>query len=333
MAAGILLLTAVLGAVRFATGTPDSVFYLEMLQHFRGEVPRESLEAPFAYRPGAPWLAAWLPLPPAHALAALNLLSTAAAFLLAATIFSRILADAWQTRVALLLLIVSFGTVNYSSRALVEGPAFLVAAAGMWLLLNRRYLPFLVLVTVGVLVRESLLFLLLTALIWEVLLGRWRRAWWPCVMGVPPLLVLLAARGYIEQAPDYVWLPGLTRVWSNFQEPIAWATVSLTIAPLLAAYAYAKLASERPPPRLVDADRALLHAWIAATGAYLCFSITAAYMSGRFAWPMYLALCPLIANGLVYTPLGRRIAGPLAALCFGRGAAAPRIHANGARGD
>jgi len=319
MAAGILLLTAVLGAVRFGTDTPDTIYYVEMLLHFRGELPREALTAPWAYRPVAPWLASWLPLPPAQALGALNLASTMAAFLVAAVVFSRILADARQTRVAMLLLVVSFATVNYGSRALVEGPAFLAAALGMWLLLHRRYLPFLVVVTVGVLVRESLMFLLLAALIWELLLGRWRQAWWPCVMGVPPLIALLAARAYVEQAPDYLWLPGLTRVMSNLQESVAWATLGLTLVPLLLAWGYARWAARTASTPLPEPERRLLHAWIAATAAYLLFSITAAYMSGRFAWPMYLALCPLIARALVHTALGQGVAGPIAMRCFGTG--------------
>ncbi|MGH7369832.1 MAG: hypothetical protein ACREIN_02985 [Candidatus Methylomirabilaceae bacterium] len=57
----VILLTVVLALPRFGRHSPDSLRYLALAKYFRGEVAREELRGPFAYRPLVPFLAAQLP--------------------------------------------------------------------------------------------------------------------------------------------------------------------------------------------------------------------------------------------------------------------------------
>ncbi|MBD3160431.1 MAG: hypothetical protein GF309_16745 [Candidatus Lokiarchaeota archaeon] len=69
----LAVITALACLVRFSFQYPDSHYYMEMIGFFRGEVSASELNAPFAYRPLLPFVAAILPFVPQITISFLNL--------------------------------------------------------------------------------------------------------------------------------------------------------------------------------------------------------------------------------------------------------------------
>jgi hypothetical protein len=305
----ILVAVAVLGAIRFAHHTPDTLYYTEMVEHFRGTLPLAELDAPWAYRPAVPWIAHWLPLEADTALATVNLAAFFLACVLAARFFRRILSPA-AADFAPLLMVVSFPTVNYSSAALTEGAGFLVMVLAIDFIRRRNYLVLTVCLALGVLVRETVLIAVLAAFLFELTGAQRLRAILPALCALPAFAVIFMARAYPPE-PGYVWTPALWRVADNLQQPVAYATVLLTLAPLLLLWGYGVWKGKAVHADSINPeDRRLLRAWLIACIALFTYSLAAAFMSGRFVWPAYLALCPLVAERLAHVPLlGRMLQG------------------------
>jgi hypothetical protein len=105
------------------------------------------------------------------------------------------------------------------------------------------------------------------------------------------LLAALAGRWYFSDLPAYFWVPSWSRFMENMTRPVSWATVSLTLAPLLLLLA----ASGRTSPPLPRRLRAFSVSILIPGTLLVVYSITSAYMSGRFCWPLYLGIVPVLA--------------------------------------
>lgn len=289
-----LVLAAVLALPRFAHTTPDSAHYVALAQYFGGEVSREALQPPFAFRWALPWLASRMPvLPPDTALALCSLGS----LLLAMVCIQRYLAAlgfgrAEQQR-GLLVMACSFPTFNYGSAVLTDSAGLLVLAAAALALATRRYLLLGVVVAGGVWVRETALIAL--PAVWIHLALRREFRCWPAATGITiaTLAAAAGARWWFSDLHPYVWYPSWERLGANLARPVSWATVLLTLVPILIlAWPGIRRRGELPP-----ATRHVLTALAVPMIALFGWSAVAAFMSGRFAWPLYLVLVPLAAAG------------------------------------
>ena len=290
--AAIVALAILVTLPRFGHTTPDSEYYVALARYFQGEAARADLHTPFAFRWALPWLASWIPgVAPATAIALCSMLATAAAALCFARLLAGLVQDPAQWRVGMAVLVVSFPTFNYGAAVLTDSAGFLVLAGGAVSLLERRYLALALLAGGGVWVRESTL-LLLPVLWCFVLLERDRRGILAAA-GIT-LLTLAAAAGarwWFSDLPAYFWSPSWSRFAANMNRPVSWATLSLTLLPA-GALALAGLRNWKIIPRRT---RHFILAAALPGLALLGYSTAAAFMSGRFGWPLYLALAPLAA--------------------------------------
>lgn len=293
-AAGLAALTVLLALPRFAHTTPDSAHYVALVAYFQGDVARQALQTPFALRWALPWLAAWIPgVTPGTALAFCSVIATVLAYGCFARILDLLLTEAGQWRRGMAVLVISFPTVNYGSAVLTDSAGFLVLAAAAWALVARRYLWVGVLAATGVWVRESTLLVL--PMLWLfVLLERDRRGLAAAAGATLAAgAAALAARWWFADLPAYFWTPDWDRFTANLARPVSWATVLLTLVPV-ALFALPGLWRWRElPPRT---RHFVIAAGLPAL-ALAAYSLVAAYMSGRFCWPLYLALIPLAAAG------------------------------------
>lgn len=288
----IIVATTLLALPRFAHTTPDSVYYTDLVDYFRGTLAREALHTPFAFRWVVPRIAAALPgVPPPIAIALCSVLATMASYLIAAGLLTKLLRSQTQLIAAVFLLVVSFPTVNYGSAVLTDAPGFLILVAACYAMQRHRPVLLCLILVAGTGVRESTLLML--PVIWIFLYLQPRPRWVITAAGISTitLLAALASRWYFADLPAYFWIPTWPRFVDNMTRPISWATVALTLVPLLLML----VATRRSRTPLPCDLRAFVIAMALPCLLLVVFSSTAAFMSGRFCWPLYLALVPLVA--------------------------------------
>ncbi len=291
LAGSIVVGTLLLALPRFAHTTPDSIYYTDLARYFQGELDRVALHTPFAFRLLVPWIAAWLPLPsPAVAIATCSVAATCGAYLLAVRLWANFLETQRQLHVAAWLLVCSFPTVNYGSAVLTDAAGFLVVTAACLALYHHAYLVLGLLLVVGAVVRESTLLMLPVMVLY---FAQTRRPGWLPALGIISVSTLLAAgatRGYFADLPPYFWKPTWGRMMDNLSRPVSWATVSLTVGPLLVLCIFPTRNGPVPAPL-----RAFVMSLALPCLLLFAYGVTSAFMSGRFLWPLYLALVPLVA--------------------------------------
>tara|TARA_R110001592_G_scaffold207801_3_gene458768 strand:- start:463 stop:816 length:354 start_codon:yes stop_codon:yes gene_type:complete len=104
------------------------------------------------------------------------------------------------------------------------------------------------------------------------------------------LLAALASRWYFADLPAYFWTPSWPRFLANLTRPVSWATVLLTLLPLLLLLCLPGK-NNVPLPR---PTRAYIIAMTLPCLALMAYAMSAAFMGGRFCWPLYLPLIPLV---------------------------------------
>jgi uncharacterized membrane protein len=252
----------------------------------------------------------------------LNLLCTLGAYLAFVPYLRRFTHSREEVNVGMLLLVVSFPTLNYASGVLTDPACFLITVVAAYLLLAERYSLFVVVVTLGVLVRESLLCMAVVGVL-HLFLRRApeneRRRWaLSAAMLMPAGLVLLAVRASFRDLPTYLWVPSRAMLFSNLVRPVSWGTFLLALAaPVVVAasgdwHRLLSLGRDHPPP-----EHSLLLSLTLMSGAYVLYSILTAFMSGRFVWPAYPVLIPWAVAIGSRGPLFRRILAPAANALFG----------------
>jgi hypothetical protein len=302
-----LSLLILLGLVRFGHLTPDSPYYLELVEYFEGGIPVNELNPPYAYRILTPWLASLIPLNPNVAFASVNLAATFVAYILFALILRQLATSQNEFNVGLTLMVISFPTVNYSSGVLTDPVGFLFLTAGALTLYFEKFILLALVASVGVLARDSVVSLSLAAWIYLFLMRdeyKSRSIWTYSFVGLVPVAFIFAIRAWLSDIPQYVWTPSFSRVSANLTRPVSWITVLLPAAPIAIVLFYGVWR------RGCDRWHGLSHrqrAWtISLTSVsllVLLYSVLSAFMSGRFVWPLYVTIIPIsviIASG---TPL------------------------------
>lgn len=317
----VFVLTILLSLPRFAHHTPDSKHYINLAKYFRGDFDRHSLRTPFAYRVLVPFLAARCPSDDLDFnFAAINAGCTVAAYLIFVAYLKELVTSSTELNVGLLLLVVSFPSVNYSSGILTDPAAFLVCVAAAYLLSRQRYALFAAAVSLGVLARESVLSMVLVAVLYILMNSRRQRVALltklPLVI-VPPAVVFIAVRLCFSDLRHFLWLPSLQIMLSNLKRPISWLTVILTLCPTLVLF----LIGVWPKSfgfveRLSFRQKTLLLALTIGGVLVIIYGFMAAFMSGRFLWPLYTVLVPVAVLASNKTIIFTKLLGPLSDRIF-----------------
>jgi len=104
-----ILLTGCLGIPSFAHYTPDSPHYVNLARYFQGDLQKEQLLKPYAYRPLVPLLATLLPIDSLDdSIALINILATIAAYLIFIRYMKELGMSPLQVDVGLLIFVLSF---------------------------------------------------------------------------------------------------------------------------------------------------------------------------------------------------------------------------------
>jgi hypothetical protein len=321
----VILITVVLALPRFAHHTPDSKHYINVAKYFQGDLPREQLLAPFAYRIFVPFLAATLPSDNLDLnFALINVLATILAYLVFIPYLKRFVTSQTDLNVGMLLLVVSFPSFNYASGVLSDPVAFLLFVVAAYLLSSERYYALSAVISLGVLARESLLTMTLASIMYVCWshVGQGEKGWRKAsrvvpLVTIPPAVVLIIVRACFSDLPSaFHWGVSLQRYVRTMRDPVNWATFLLTLGPpSILSLMGLRHRGRRPFESLTDRGERQLLSIAAATVINILIpvaGISTAYISGRFVWPFYIALIPIAVLSSSQTWVVTRWVGPIA---------------------
>lgn len=289
----LLVLLAVLVVLpRFGHTTPDSAYYSALTSYFKGELAREALTTPYVYRWVVPWLAAWMPgVDSATGIALCGVAALVGSVLALHRLLRALGCDGRGAFRGALAYLVSFPALNYGGAVLTDSTGMLVLLIASLALVRGWCWALLVVMAVGAGVRESTLLFLPVMVLYYLQARDLRGLVWSLPITLTALAMVAGSRYYFADLPAYYWTPSWARFTANMARPISWATVLLTIGPVfvLALPGLLRWRSLPPPVRrfvIAVAPPAL---------ALAAYSTISAFMGGRFWWPLYLALIPVIA--------------------------------------
>lgn len=316
----VILLTVILALPRFAHHTVDAKHYINVAKYFQGDLPREQLLAPFAYRVLAPFLAAHLPLSDLSAsFALMNIAARIMAYLVFIPYLQRFATSRTDLNVGILMLVVSFPSFNYASGVLSDPVGFLLFVIGAYLLVSESYYLLSASICVGVLAREPVLCLVLASTIYVVIgnlsqRGRSRLKVWITLLitSVPPIAVYFAVRAYFSDVYDQGYMGlSLRSFLTNMTRPIGWGSFLLAVGPSvivsLIGFRQRGLGFAKS---LGDREARVLLSLAVASLPFMIYSL-AVYNSGRYVWPFYTALIPIAVLSSNQTTLYIKWLGPL----------------------
>lgn len=321
-ALAVAVLTAIVGIPRFAGQTPDSPFYVDVARYFEGGLERRQLAAPYAYRFLAPWLVAQVPVGDIGVrFAILNLACTIVAHLLWIPYLRRLFRGDREVNVGLLLVVLSFPALDYSSRVLTDPIGFLAVTLATLLILAERDLAASVVVSVGVLARDSVILMSGVMLLDAAFAAVWStgRARLPkaIIAASLPVAVFVAVRWHFSDLPVLTGTPSQHQLVDNVSDPLRWIGILLTVGPL--GLLLAGRRDRGALPAFTARQSCLLVASVVVGGLFNIYSVMAFFMSARYLWPVYPGLVPLAVAAGRETALYRHWLVPLADAVFGGG--------------
>jgi len=175
--------------------------------------------------------------------------------------------------------------------------------------------------SLGVLARESVLSMVLVAVMYLLMNSRRQRVALlkilPLII-IPPAVVFIAVRLCFSDMRHHLWVPSLQVMLSNLKRPVSWLTVLLTLCPPLILF----LIGVWPKrfgflERLSFRHKTLLLALTIGGALTVIYGFVAAFMSGRFLWPLYTVLVPVAVLAGNKTIIFTKLLGPLSDRLFG----------------
>lgn len=314
----IATLAVLMALPRFAHHTPDSKHYVNLALYFRGELERDNLVTPYAYRVLLPFVVSLVPFDNVDLIfAIIGVLCSILAYAVFFHYVAYMLPAPKQVNTALLLLLFSFPSLNYTSAVLTDAAAFLAFVTTAYLLLTERHMTFAAVVALGILIRETMASMILIYLLYQFTSQPRPRLLSLALVLTPSLLALLIPRLAFADLPHYLWIPSAATVLANLTRSVSWVTTLATLGPPLlllllgVAYSGSEALSEIPKIHV----RFLLST---AVGSSLVafYGFLAAFMSGRFVWPMYIVLIPVAVMIAGDIPIISRYLAPIASMIF-----------------
>jgi hypothetical protein len=273
----------------------DARAYVATVAYFRGAAPRSSMQAPFAYRVLAPFVASRLPFPPQTSLNVLNEFCLMAAMVLIYAFMAR-LGIGFPARIAASgLFAVSFPTFCYGAIGYVDPALVLFVAAALHLIVSNRLIAFAAATALASGIRETALLVLLPAAAFLHARGElFGKKSIVFIVTIPAYF--LAYRLYqdwtLGSQPYGGWGPTLQALAFNLGRPRSAFSMLLTfgIPGTLALFAW-KRAPE--PFRAKRAEMAALRGGVLAGLMLSLYSVFGSAADGRMLWTIYPFAVPL----------------------------------------
>lgn len=304
----LLTLSIVISLYHFGWGYSDSLRYIKMVEYFRGNAEFKELVTPFAYRPLVPFIVSILPVDDIRQ--GFGIVNTTALFLSSLIMFLFLRSLAFSTMESYfgsVLTVVSFPAFYHGPSAGTDAVGFLVIILAVHLLHQGRFPLFFIVVSLGVLVRETNLALLLLLglhLSQRQFAGRRKKLVIPALL---PLLAYFLIRTAFCELGQFFWVPSFKTFFSNLSRPRAYLSTLFTIGPALILIPLAvKYRSEWLANWATRNDLRFLRNLCLSFAPIPIYAVVAvSYMDGRSVWVLYPIFIPLSLLGLRYWSLSK----------------------------
>lgn len=276
----------------------DAPEYIRAVQYYRGQVSRDQLVTPFAYRVGVPYVAARLPIK--DPMTALNCLNFAGLALALVFLHGTLRAIGYGYRAAVVgdfLFTCSFPVFYYGTVGLVDPVWLTVLSAGLFCLYRRHWAWLCVVTALGALVRETSLVLVVVAAA-SLLVTRPRK--WTLTLVLMVLAYLLPTIGVrlaFHDLQHYAWAPSWGYLHQNLRfRALAAMALSFGLPGILTLVWLV-----RKRFRGLAASPAV---WVPMLTGIVCalgltaFAFVAAYADGRFLWAVSLFGVPFAVEAV-----------------------------------
>ena len=279
----------------------DAGWYVNYVKHFRGELaPEEPVEAPFAYRPLSPLLAAPLPFRPLTSLNVVNLIFSMATLGVLWQVFRKSRLGWSLSAVGLAIYVFSFPVFFYGTIGLVDPLLIFFMTVGVYFTVARRWTLLAVTLFLGVLTKESMIILVPGAVAYQFLSSKSlsQLALIGILMVAVSTVALVLGRLWTP-APDafYQWNPSVDRILANLPRKETWYAAFLTTAVpgTLTLLVLVRLGISETRSLLVINSHLVLGTL--GSVATFVYAILAASADGRFLWLSYPFIIPLMLLG------------------------------------
>ncbi|PKO05979.1 MAG: hypothetical protein CVU41_09320 [Chloroflexi bacterium HGW-Chloroflexi-3] len=295
----IIVLTTIISLPRFAHFTPDSEYYIDLVNFFKGTLNNIELKTPFAYRFLAPLITSSIPIEnTTTSFALINLFFTYGAYVTFYFYLRELFTDNKEIMFGILLLIISFPTFNYSTAVLTDSAGFFFFILSTLFLIREKYLHFSISTTIGVFAREAILFIIIAFIlfIFGNFLNKNGKYNKYIFYILPPIFALIFVRLFFSFLPSFYWSISLDRLMNNLSRPISWATTIATILPFMVIIIWAWKIKKLDIAELnfiKQQNKILLIAIGLSCFLLFIYSLLSAFMSGRFLWPFYTVIIPI----------------------------------------
>lgn len=277
-----------------AGGAQDSDQYELFVSVLRNEAPRQELEAPFCYRPLVPLIAAGLPFRPDTSLNTVNIVLLLASLLLLHRIMALLMIPSGQRLLGGAMFAFSFPLFYYGTISCVDPGALLIITIGLYAILRDRPLALFLIITFGVLVKETSV-LLIPVYMTRMLMQKrkWHRViGYGILCSAAVVAVSWLARSAFEE-PGYLWLPSSQRLMRNITRAGSWLSFLLSFGLPGGLCLFAVL--KYKPWRIPGEGSTFWPLAVGVAGALglTIFAWFTAYADGRFIWLSYPFAIPL----------------------------------------
>lgn len=264
-----------------SSSSGDSDQYVALVRHFRG-LP-SLVDAPFAFRPLAPFLASRLPAEP---MTALNIVAVLAIFIGTASVFATALRtqERLQTAtVAGLLFGLSFQIFYYGATGQIDAVSIGLSALSVALLVHERLLASVLVFFVAMLAKETSIAVAPFLFLWTFQRSRGRAVLLAAALAA--VTVVSAAINHRVGPPvpnTYSWAPNTAELVENLRRKRMYATflLGLGIQGVLHTLATVSEKGRSRWARLFDPWTA---GFLTSLGLF-AFALTTAWADARFLW-------------------------------------------------
>ncbi len=324
----ISLFTILIAIPRFGHITSDVKHYINLAKFFRGNIEAEQLRDPFCYRILIPFLSSLLPFSLELNFTIINILITIIAYFIFVPYLKEFTDSEEKLYFGIFILVISFPTFNYSSSLLTDPGSFLIIITSLYFLIKGRYFLFSLVLSIGVLIRESALFMVLVILL--LLIKKYRsyslkKKITMSITIIPPIIVfflvriIVSSNFNIPSSGRNVFIPSLSILFNNLTDPISWTTFLLTLLPLLILYLIGvKFKDESYGFEIPQEKKIIIQTTIQANIIFFLYAIIMATMSGRFIWSIYPAFIPIVVNSFCKTNFFKKYLNPLLKRIIGK---------------
>lgn len=283
----------------------DAAEYIQGVRYYRGEISREQLTTPFAYRVGVPYMAARLPIKdPMTALNCVNGVALALALVFLHG-FLRTLGYGFKTAAGgCFLFVFSFPVFYYGAIGMVDPVGLTVLAAGLFFLYRQQWIWLCGVAVLGACIRETTLVLVVVTAAYLLVTRPRNRLLILVGVTVAFMLPTIGIRMAFHDLPHYSWSPFRGYLQQNLRLRAVVAMVLSFGVPGLLTLVWLVQVGRGGGFAVRRGCASASSVWLPMLVGIGCvvglsaFAVVAAYADGRFLWAVSIFGAPFALDVL-----------------------------------